>query len=232
MMRQWKKRGIIAGYEMLLAIFFCMIALAGIGFGGHRILTNMRFDKMKADVNELDQALLYYSMSHHSVDSTTAGLGNYSEKANIESPTDSGLYNSEGLSSYYRANKVQESGIYDDGYTVKLIYDNGPKYPSTTTELGLLLTQFGYLSHEIDAVQGSAWEIYSTEESQRKKNWYERGSSGQDTFNGAKLTYATRYKYTKTTSAPSSGSAGWVQEYSLTLTLPSGETYKSPHSAY
>ncbi len=210
-MKKYKTFGLVASYHLILAILCWIVFLGGITLGADGVLKSLRYDKMRTDVNELDQALMYYSMGHHGVDSTLAGLGEYEGIPRIN------------------ADDVTSNGIYDDGHTVKLLFTQGPKFPTNTDELGLLLTQFGYLAHEIDAVQGAAWEIYSTEESQRKMNWYERGNSSG--FNGATLTYSTRYKYTHSSTAPN-GQAGYVQEYSLTLRLPNGEIYKSPHSAY
>lgn len=210
-MKTYKKQGLVASYHLVIAIICWVLFIGIIGFGADGVLKSIRYDKMKTDVNELDQALLYYSMSHHGVNSTLEGLGEYEGIPRINS------------------DDVTSTGIYDDGHTVKLLFTEGPKYPANSDELGLLLTQFGYLAHEIDAVQGVAWQIYTTETSQRKRNWYERGDSNG--FNGATLTYETRYKFSGSTNAPN-GRAGYVQEYSLTLTLPNGQVYKSPHSKF
>ena len=93
-------------------------------------------------------------------------------------------------------------------------YEQGPVYPTDLNELGLLESQFGYLSFSAPIVQASAWNNnYNAEVSTIKQSFIADAQHG-----GFEIIYTTNKI------------DGNVMSYTLTAVLPNGTTYYSPHS--
>ena len=93
-----------------------------------------------------------------------------------------------------------------------LRYRQGAVYPANLNELGLLESQFGYFSFSTPIVQASEWdENYQAEVSSWKQNFI--------SDSGFKVAYSTKKI------------DGNVFSYSLSVVLPNGEVYFSPHSS-
>ena len=100
-------------------------------------------------------------------------------------------------------------------YTELLKFEQGAVYPTDLTELGLLESQFAYLAHSTPIIQGSKWDSnYNAEVSSWKQSFIADKSHG-----GFEVTYSTKKI------------EGNVLAYSLSVVLPNGDTYFSPHSS-
>ena len=100
-------------------------------------------------------------------------------------------------------------------HTENLKFQQGAIYPVDLNELGLLESQFAYLSRSTPIIQGSQWnDFYNAEVSTWKQSFIANKNHG-----GFQVTYSTKKI------------GGNVFAYSLSVVLSNGDVYFSPHSS-